>query len=534
MRNAIRNPRRTAPLLAALVAPLLGCPSTRAPVRPDRRAGPTDSGIAEAAGLAPAKAPEPPKPPPPPPETPLSEKIARAKALFVARDFAGARKAYAAVLEKDPKNAEALFHTATAYEADGDLDRAADFYRRTIENQPDHEGALLNLGRLYRNREQFDEAVAMYVKALEAVPDNVRVRNNLGVVYRLAHKYDDAEKTLRRVLARAPGNVDAYKNMAVLFLDQNKLDLAEQFSVEAKKLDDKDSGIYNNLGLLYFKKDQGRPSRALAAFKKAVELNPNDATAWRNLGSIALRYRDYVSAEKSLAKSAELDPNSLDAHLAYAFALEGGKKFKEAMGEYGRVMELRPGYAEAIYGTANCLRNLREWEKARDLLKEYVAMPDAVHKDDARNALAGCEAMIKAAQQAPPPAPTPMPDRGIGAPAPAPEAAPAPAPAPAPEPAPAPTAAPTPVPVIDAPAVAVHPEPGRGTPAPEAVPAPAPAAPTPEPAPKSPAPETPKAAAPAPEPAAVAPATPEAGKEGLPALEPVPIDSGAAPEASKP
>ena len=184
---------------------------------------------------------------------------------------------------------------------------------------------LLNLGKIYRLQDKFTEAIALYDEALKdpANEYDVELNNNLTVAYRLAKKYDRAEATARKVLSRTKNNADAYKNLSLIYFDQGNYRLAEFISANARKLDDKDPGVYNNLGLIYLKLDDRR--LALGQFQRAVALNKDFAPSLFNMGAIALSYRDYANAEKSLSRAAELDPTSYESFLAYAYSLDGQK-----------------------------------------------------------------------------------------------------------------------------------------------------------------------------------------------------------------
>ena len=295
---------------------------------------------------------------------------------------------------------------ALNFDAEGRFDEAEAAYRSLLADEPTSEAALLNLGKVYRRRGKFDEAIALYQAAVESSPDSLKLRNNLGVVYRLAKKYDLAEKTLRGVLTRSPGNVDAYKNMAVLFLDQEKLSLAEQFSVEAKKLDEKDAGIWNNLGLIWFKRDEGKPTRAMSAFRKAAELNPNDPTAHQNIGAIALKYRDYASAEKSFATALALEGNDPDALLGYAYALDGGRKTSEALAAYGKVTSLLgKERCDVVWQETLLFKSEKRWQETFDKATRYQALAcSEVAGDKVAQELKTADYMLKKAAA---PAPTP-------------------------------------------------------------------------------------------------------------------------------
>jgi tetratricopeptide (TPR) repeat protein len=325
-----------------------------------------------------------PLPPPPPPELTPAERVAAGKQKLAARDWTGAREDFAKALEKEPKNFDAILGKAQSWEGEGNREESLKGYEQVLAEQPGYEPYVLKLGEMYKRAEKYDQAIDLLSKASAANPDNVKIANNLGVTYRLAKKYAEAEKTLRKVLQRAPGNPDAYKNMAVLFLDQDKLALAEQFSIEARKIDEKDAGVWNNLGLIYFKKDAGKPSRALGAFKKAVELNPNEVTAWQNIGAISLRYRDFASAEKAFQKTVELDGASYGNHLSLAYAFDGAKKFDDAVREYDKAVELKgEEICEVHFLKGWIYQQQQKWKEVKDLYEKYQACAD---KDPSKTA----------------------------------------------------------------------------------------------------------------------------------------------------
>ena len=210
---------------------------------------------------------------------------------------------------------------------------------------------------MYRLQDKFGEAIALYEEALrDPVSEyDVELNNNLTVAYRLAKKFDRAEATARKVLARTKNNADAYKNLSLIYFDQGNYRLAEFISVNAKKLDDKDPGVYNNLGLISLKLDDRR--LALGQFQKAVSLNKDFAPSLFNMGVIALSYRDYANAEKSLSRAAELDPTSYESFLAYAYSLDGQKgrdpkKGVKAGETFEKVLSLKADQPEAVCGAA--------------------------------------------------------------------------------------------------------------------------------------------------------------------------------------
>jgi tetratricopeptide (TPR) repeat protein len=325
--------------------------------------------------------------PPPPKEKTPDELFQEGLADIDANKLDEALAVLQKALEKAPQMVNAQFDIGVVYERRGNLLKAQDAYEVAHRMDASHEPTLLNLGRIYRLEGKFEKAVALYEEAVKQPGHeyDVQLLNNLTVAYRLAKNYKQAEASARKVLSRTKDNADAYKNLTLIYYDQGNYKLAEFISGNARKLDDKDPGVYNNLGMIYLKLDQ-RP-QALAQFQKAVSLNDKFAPGHVNIGAMALTFRDYDTAEKEFSKAVSLDPNSPDAHLYYAFALDGQrgkdpKKGPAAGAEFERVLSLRPDTADAVCGAGWAYSSDRgSWDKAISFLEKCKAQGGTSQQD---------------------------------------------------------------------------------------------------------------------------------------------------------
>ena len=320
-------------------------------------------------------------------EKTVKEIFADAVAAFDAGKLAEAQAGFARVAAKYPNNVVVQFNSGVIAERLGKVSEAAGYYEVANKLDPKHKPTLLNLGRVYRQQDKFDNAIALYEAALKdpANEYDVELNNNLTVAYRLARKYALAEATARKVLARTKDNPDAYKNLALIYFDQGNFRLAEFISANARKLDDKDPGVYNNLGLIHLKLDDRR--LALAQFQKAVTLNKDFTPSLFNIGAMALSYRDYDGAEKVLSRATELDQNSYEGFLAYAFAVDGqkGRDAKKGLkaGElFERVLAIKADQNDAICGAAWAYAaDKAGWDKALGFLDRCKALPTTTPVD---------------------------------------------------------------------------------------------------------------------------------------------------------
>lgn len=311
----------------------------------------------------------------------------------------GARERVEAYLKREPKSAPALFDAGFIAEKRGDKRAAEDFYRRSLDNDPADVPAALNLSRLYQLDEKTGDAEQVLKSALSKSdaeargPGDPRLLNALASVLRAGKKLDEADVAAKAVLVRHPADADAWRNLAAIEAERGHVRLAESALNNARKLDDKNAGILNSLGLLAMKRDDVAAARAW--FEQATQLDPDFAPAFANLGAVALSYRDYPAAEQAYGKAVELDGSRWDTHLAHGWALEGLRKSKEARGEYEQVLALRPGQEDALYGKAQALKAGNDLPGAMQAFKEYVANPKATHLKEAQSQIAGIDLRLK-------------------------------------------------------------------------------------------------------------------------------------------
>ena len=349
---------------------------------------------------------------PPPPrliDVPPAILYKESRELMAQGNWDAAKARIDAYLAREPKSAAALFDAGWVSEKRGDPGVAADYYKRALESEPAHVGAALNLTRLLKDKPAEAEKVLRTALSKRGGEDrgsapgraeaegrsigDAQLLNAFASVLRIEKKLDDADAAVRQVLVRHPADADAYRNLAAIEADRGHIRLAESALNNARKLDDKDAGILNSLGLLAMRRDDVTAARAY--FQQAAQLDASFAPAWANLGAIALQYRDYAAAEQAYGKAVQLDGNKWDTRLAHGWALEGLRKPKDARAEYEKVLALKPGQEDALYGKALALKAENDLPAAMQAFKEYVANSKATHVKEAQNQIAAIDLRLK-------------------------------------------------------------------------------------------------------------------------------------------
>ncbi|MCA9973400.1 MAG: tetratricopeptide repeat protein [Anaerolineales bacterium] len=150
-------------------------------------------------------------------------------------------------------NFDALFRHGTQLLHRGKVADATPFLAQAHRLQPEHVDAGINLAGAYILSSQFKQAVAVLEPLAETAPDNAMLWTNLGAAY-LGNP----------VLAR-----DAEQRRAIAAFER------------ALALNPAAPSVAYNIGLIY--RDRRDREQAIHWFRRAIQANPNDRDARRLL-----------------------------------------------------------------------------------------------------------------------------------------------------------------------------------------------------------------------------------------------------------
>jgi protein O-mannosyl-transferase len=102
---------------------------------------------------------------------------------------------------------------------------------------------------------------------------------------------------------------------------------------------------HNNLGAYLLKK--GQLDDALDHFTKAIEIKPDEASAWVNLGSALLQKGNLDEAIAKYQKALELKPAQAGIHYNLANALLARGEIDQAIAEYEATLAINPNHTDA-------------------------------------------------------------------------------------------------------------------------------------------------------------------------------------------
>ncbi len=166
---------------------------------------------------------------------------------------------------------------------------------------------------------RFAEAEQAYRNALEASPDDSYAHNCLGDVLCAQKKFREAQRAYERAVELNPKDLDAKHDLARVLLTRHKTKDAARVLEELLAAGPPEALAQSariHLGAAYAQ--QGKPQRALALWRVALERDPQNADLCYSVGALYAQCGDYSSAEKYWKQALAIDPNHAPSALALA------------------------------------------------------------------------------------------------------------------------------------------------------------------------------------------------------------------------
>ena len=144
--------------------------------------------------------------------------------------------------------------------------------------------SFLRAGMANERTGNYPGAVRAYERGLAVEPENVELLNSLGFALFQQGKSQEAVAALEKALAVDPKHWKAHNNLALAAIDLGELEVAEAHYRESLAIEPQPA-IYNDLGFVLER--EGLTEEAVELYRKALELDPESASAHYNLGGVA-------------------------------------------------------------------------------------------------------------------------------------------------------------------------------------------------------------------------------------------------------
>lgn len=152
----------------------------------------------------------------------------------------------------------------------------------------------------------------------------------------------------------------------------------------------KNATIYSGIGYLYAQ--QGNFPTALAAYRRAVALNPNNSDYEYALGYVSGNLGDNRAAKEAYRRAIQLNRNNINAYLGLGTVLLRLGEYSNVSWAYEQAMKLDPRNPQAyeIKGT-----QLMKQGKSRDAIVVFQKARDLYRQQGKSDSVARVEALLR-------------------------------------------------------------------------------------------------------------------------------------------
>jgi tetratricopeptide (TPR) repeat protein len=274
----------------------------------------------------------------------------------------------------DPDNPIVQGAVGKIFEANGQLEQAANAYRKALAADPAFGPARFALIQAELNRGNRDAAIAEAKKITSTGMSNADIERLIGEDAVRREDYSGAIPFLEKATKGLPGNPDGWALLGRAYHANRRYDEAAEAYGKAVELAPQNANYRTTYGLILGL--AGELEKGLAELQKVTSApGYKDAVGWVNLGWI---YRNINKAPESIAayqKALALDPKQEQAALGLGWAYQYTKEYDKAIAAYEQAMKIDPkdASADANLGIAWCYFFKRQVPEARAAMDKAAA-----------------------------------------------------------------------------------------------------------------------------------------------------------------
>ena len=306
-------------------------------------------------------------------------------------DGGNAATFYERAIAIDPKNPKAFVRVSVIWIRVKNYEQAQLDLNKAFEKDPNYAQAWKYQAELYYAQRKFALAKEAYGKYIDFSEPSIANQVRFVRILFLSKAYDEALERIEAVLVQDKENLllnrlRAYSIAEVLEgksnPDQAKSGIVSLnfylSKVDPKKIIGAD---YEYLAKLQIKTGSD-DSAAIANYKRALELSPNNPDIYTDMAKAYNKMRQFDSAAYCYGTYITLARKVTAAdHFLYGKALYNSKQFIKADSAFIRVTEMKPDYPDSYLWRGNCLFGLDPDFKTEAPKAQYEKYIELLTKD---------------------------------------------------------------------------------------------------------------------------------------------------------
>jgi len=242
-------------------------------------------------------------------------------------------------LQEFDKAIQHYIQVARTFKKDLDIENCLHYLRKIKRLSPRNATPYFIEGDLRFSLGNYQEASKLYEIGKKIAPDNDEVYQKLAFAYQKIKKSENAKKAFEKALELNPANVAAHIGMGDLNSEEQRYDQAIDHYLKAKELAPQNKQAVMKVGKTYSAKNEN--DKALTELSEFLEQQGKAAgdsltmlEAHKLMANICRKNGDLKKAKRHLEKAIEIDPDDVSAYGALGMVevnLGDDKKAQEVL-----------------------------------------------------------------------------------------------------------------------------------------------------------------------------------------------------------
>jgi len=256
--------------------------------------------------------------------------------------------------------------------------KAIQEYRAAIESDPDSEFLNAGLAELYAKTGRIRDAVVEAQDIIKRDPNNLEARKLLGRIYLRSlgdlQSGTQSQEVLKlaieqfqQIVRLEPKSVDNHLLLGRLYRLDNDLVKAENEFKTAIQIQPDSEEAVTSLAYLY--NEEGDAPRAIALLNQVPDA-ARSGKLYSALGYTYEQQKDYKKAVAAYRKAVDLDRENLDSLRGLAQNLINDGQYDAALDQYKQIADADPQDAQSYLRIAEIYRRMGKFDQALDMLKK--------------------------------------------------------------------------------------------------------------------------------------------------------------------
>jgi len=276
---------------------------------------------------------------------------------------------------RDPKN---YLDLARLYWAQGRLSQAIKTLKAAVSKASPHWEIHQLMGALLSKVGRSAEALEHFRCATLLNEDSVATQTGLAIALSESGNHAEAIQHFQKAVDIQPGDATLQHNLGFAFAKDGQNERAIPHLQRAA-----DSGHVESIKLVaaFISEFQGK-KEARPYLERAVELSPQDADAWEQLGSNHAICKEPEKAIEYYRKALAANDRKARTHELLAATLAGMGQWEEAEVSMRRAVELAPDNAQINRNLAAILANLGRFDEAAKFLVRLMELDPTLLQEE--------------------------------------------------------------------------------------------------------------------------------------------------------